>query len=247
MPTKRHLIAIAFFASLLLALLAFSQRNHFPRTMTLVPAIAQAPAQAPVAQAPFTVTAHGRDYLVKPLFDYDLTGLVVSYKRFHPGIGLHKRWNDYINVADVCVVWGKNASELDLNRFRFWNGEFTCNSSTRNQAAWQQFNPDELSNNHLVTEEPWIRRSIKQLRVGDQIRISGQLAAYGQPGGPMRGTSTTRTDRGNGACETIYLDNVRLLRRMHNGWRSLFWLSILGLGASVIWWFRTPYAELIGD
>ena len=28
---------------------------------------------------------------------------------------LHRLWNDHLNVADLCVIWGNNARELELN------------------------------------------------------------------------------------------------------------------------------------
>jgi hypothetical protein len=42
---------------------------------------------------------------------------------------------------------------------------------------------------------------------GDHIRLKGVLAKYAnKDSGFNRGTSITREDTGNGACETIYLN-----------------------------------------
>lgn len=59
-----------------------------------------------------------------------------------------------LNVADVCVVWANNAFNPDLNRFEFWSGQFTCKVKTSDSGAWQQFRLEQLSNNHLITEDP---------------------------------------------------------------------------------------------
>lgn len=244
MPTKK-LISACIFASLGLIILAWFKSDDFPDRMDLDPGLEEPPRQVPTDRNPFTVNANGNRYNVKPLYDYDFTGLVVSFNQFEPGFGLHERWNDYINVADVCIVWGDNAKELDLNKFEFWNGQFTCNLSTSDREAWERFNPNALANNHLLTEKPRLRAVLDDLQVGDQIRVRGWLSEYGQPDGPTRGTSTTRTDTGNGACETIYLEDVRIISSMSNGWRSVFWLAVAGLIASLVMWFRAPVGTLV--
>ena len=220
--------------------------DRFPDTLPLDPAIDEPPRQVEVVRPTFVARAHDHDYEIRPLYEYELTGLVVSFKRFRPGIGLHERWNDYINVADICVVWGGNARDVDLNAFDFWNGEFTCNFSTRDRTAWERFDETELSNNHLVTDDPAIRDAIDALEVGDQIHLRGWLAEYGQPGGPMRGTSTSRTDTGDGACETIYLSEFRILDSMETGWRRLWPVALFGLALAAFLWWITPHRAMRG-
>jgi hypothetical protein len=242
--SRRSLIKALFLVSLLLFSTAWLRYDHFDGDMPIAEPLRAAPRQAPVDEPEFTARANGVEYLVRPRYDYELWGLVVSYKRFSEDYGLHRRWNDFINLADVCVVWGANATEVDLNAFDFSNGEFTCWFSTRNPAEWERFDPDKLSNNHLITVEPTVRETIDDLAVGDQVRIRGWLAEYGEPGGPFRQTSTTRTDTGNGACETIYVAEMEILRSMDTVWRKLWWFALGGLLTAVILWFRTPYHRL---
>jgi hypothetical protein len=78
-------------------------------------------------------------------------------------------------------------------------------------------------------------RKVRTVRRGDQIRVRGWLASYERPGTPFRrGTSTTRDDRGNGACETVYVTEFEILRPGNPGWRRLFGLSVAGAAASVL-------------
>ena len=81
-------------------------RDSLPGDLEVLNALALDPKQKKISQAPFTVSESGVDYRVEPLFDYELYGLVVS-KRNHDGNRmLHRLWNDHLNVADLCVVWG---------------------------------------------------------------------------------------------------------------------------------------------
>jgi len=50
--------------------------------------------------------------------------------------------------------------------------------------------------------------------VGDQIYFKGYLAEYAHSNRTFtRGTSTSRTDTGNGACETVYVEDYQILRQ----------------------------------
>ena len=58
------------------------------------------------------VSHNDTGYVVQPQHEYDLTGMGIY--RYHDGDRmLHQIWNDHLNVADSCVVWGRNAHELD--------------------------------------------------------------------------------------------------------------------------------------
>lgn len=244
MLSRRRLLSWLFFGSLIVLAMSWHNRDDFDPDMRVHPAVTEEPRQTPVEEPAFQTRANEVDYVVRPKYRYELTGLVVSFKRFSSDYGLHKRWNDFINIADVCVVWGENATDVDLNAFDFWNGEFTCTFATRNEAAWRSFDKNKLSNNHLITDKPRVREVIDELEVGDQVRFSGWLAEYGEPGGPFRRTSTTRTDTGDGACETVYVADMEIVDSMSTIWRKLFWLALVGVILSIVLWFRTPYSEL---
>jgi hypothetical protein len=77
----------------------------------------------------------------------------------------------------------------------------------------------------------FVAATIMRARKGDQVHLKGWLVSYGQKGTPYRRmTSTTRNDRGNGACETIFINEFEILREANPGWRALYKLS-LGLMA----------------
>jgi hypothetical protein len=229
---------LVFYISVLLLMASCWQRNEFPEDLSVAPALLKPPIQRAVRTQPFTVTNNGTDYRIEPRYQYDLHGLVVSYAHHNGNYSLHRLWNDHINVADVCVVWSDNTNGSDLNRIKFWNGKFTCNFQTDDAGTWERFRQDQISNNHLLTDDSRIRKKIKQVRIGDQVRIRGWLVNYSNNEGYSRGTSTTRNDTGNGACETIYLKDFEILQPLDNGWRILSNLALAGvIGSSLLWLF----------
>ncbi len=210
--------------------------------MKVVDELKGEPTQNKIEKSAFSVNVNKVDYEIQPLYDYELYGLVVSYEIHDGNYNLHKRWNDHLNVADYCVVWDKSAFTEYLPEIKFWNGQFTCNFGTKDQQAWERFEPAQLSNNHLISDDKYIRKKLRKIKVGDQIRIAGWLTSYKNLNtGGTRGTSTTRDDVGNGACETIYVNEVSVLRHYSSVWRKLMYLFLLILIVSLIMYFKAPH------
>ncbi len=221
-------------------LVSFWKRNELPGRIDYVPEIQNEPLQTSTRERPFEVSFNGVDYLVEPEYEYDITAMVVSFRHHdHDYSRMHRLAEDHLNMLDVCVVWGDNI-RASLSKIDFWNGIFTCNVSTSDRRAWASFDMDKLSNNHLLSDNPRIRDQVQNIRVGDQIRVRGFLASYTGPTG-TRGTSTTRTDTGDGACETLFIERFQILRPATSYWRWSMWGSLVLLILGLVLHFRKPY------
>jgi hypothetical protein len=227
-------------ASATLAIVAFWNRNDLPGNVAFRAELVNPPRQTPTAKDPFAVAYAGVKYAVEPKFAYDLYGLVVSYRQHDGESFMHRSANDHLNVADLCVVWSDTAFNPTLRKISFWNGIFTCNFETRDSQAWANFDAHEVSNNHLISADDAIRDRVSMVRVGDQVHIRGWLASYGS-GANKRGTSTTRDDVGNGACETIFIDDFEILARAHSRWLTTFYVSLAMVVMGSIAHFMLPY------
>lgn len=227
----------------MLLLVSFLKRNDFTDEMQVLPQLSQEPLQSPVDTSPFTTVYNEESFKIIPKYEYEIFGLVVSY-RVHDsehGQMLHALSKDHLNIADFCVVWGDSANADILREFDFSSAQFTCRYSTKSNQAWQSFNHDQLSNNHLLATDDDIRDTISDIKIGDQIKIKGWLSHYIGPMGYERGTSTTRTDTGNGACETIYVNDIEILSPMNSLWRSLMSFSFGALLISLWLFYKAPY------
>lgn len=227
----------AVFVICLIALpAAWLKTDTLPKVLSFSRALATEPRQQEVEQPPVDVEMGGVAYRVEPSHRYALDGMVVSY-RIHDGdYLLHRLWNDHLNVADLCVVWGDDAGRVDLHAFEFANGEFTCTFQTRSEKDWRAFRLDQISNNHLLTADPALRARIEDVTVGDQIHVEGYLASYSNASGFHRGTSTTRNDTGNGACETVYVTEFDIADPAPRGWRKLQSAALWGMLLSGAAW-----------
>ncbi len=242
MPTNRNslysLVKTVFIFSFLILILTFFKKDNFIQFESPHPDTLLEPIQEQSQLNDFTVTKGGITYNISPKYSYKISGVVVSHKN-HSSTGsmmMHARAEDHINISDLCIVWGSNVTNLDLNAYEFWNGEFTCNIKTNNSAAWSKFAGDKLSNNHIITNNPGIVDNIRAVQIGDQIQVTGHLAEYSHNKGYRRGTSTIRTDGGNGACETIWVENFKILSPMYSLWRILYSFSLVLTIITAIAW-----------
>jgi hypothetical protein len=237
MQLNRILIAVSF----IWLLVSFWHRNELPGSIDYVPELQTEPAQTPTGRKPFQVAFNNVSYTVAPEYAYDITGMVVSYRHHDNNSRMHALANDHLNMLDVCVIWGVNPMNERLHKISFWNGIFTCNVKTRDQQAWDAFDMNQLSNNHLLSDDDFVRGQVRKIRVGDQVRVRGYLASYSSENGSTRGTSTTRTDTGDGACETIYVEDFRIVQAATSYWRISMWASLALLVAGLVIHFRKPY------
>jgi hypothetical protein len=232
---------IAILASFVWLLVSFWNRNDLPRNVEFRPEVLAEPRQTAAKALPFGTVYNGVRYLVEPEYRYALAGMVVSYRHHDGNSRMHFQANDHLNMMDVCVVWGETATSKLLHKLKFWNGIFTCNVKTRDQAAWDAFRMEQLSNNHLISDDESIRDRVKDIRIGDQVRVVGYLASYSNEEGGKRGTSTTRTDTGDGACETIYVEKFDIVEPATSFWRMSMWASLAILLTGLFVHFRRPY------
>ena len=222
-------------------LVSFWNRNDLPRNIQYRPEVLKEPSQKTTAKTAFTATYEGVEYRVEPEFEYDLYGMIVSYRHHDGNSRMHMMSNDHLNMLDVCVIWGDNTNNPLLHKIKFWNGIFTCNVKTKNQEAWDQFDMYQLSNNHLISDDELTRKRVTDIRIGDQIRVRGYLASYSSDNGGRRGTSTTRLDTGDGACETLFVERFEIIEHATSKWRVSMYLSLLLLCIGLAVHFYRPY------
>ncbi|MCG6939695.1 MAG: hypothetical protein LJE69_00385 [Thiohalocapsa sp.] len=233
-----QLLLLALLVSIAVALYSHWRRNQLPEPGFYDLHRLAEPRQTRTGRQPFQVEENGIVYSIQPVADYALDGVVVSLHDADAftDIWHHNDWQDFLNIRDLCVVWGGNVAGGVIRDMYFHNGNWTCWAEARDSRLWARFNPYQLSNNHVLADDPAVRRAIRRVRVGDQIRFHGVLAKYAHGGGFSRGTSVTRTDSGNGACETVYIDEIEILRRPNRGWRLAYRVSLVTGIAALLGW-----------
>ncbi|MEE8542556.1 MAG: hypothetical protein V3S94_01720, partial [Gammaproteobacteria bacterium] len=99
----------------------------------------------------------------------------------------------------------------------------------------------QISNNHLISDDESIRERVRDIHIGDQIRVRGYLASYGSDKARMRGTSTTRLDAGDGACETLYVERFEIVEPATSFWRMSMYFSLALFSLGLVVHFKRPH------
>jgi hypothetical protein len=171
--------------------------------------VSRPPDQTPLAGPdPIRLEAAGYEFVITPLADYVLRGVVVSRERYHSG------WNAALAPCDVAVVWGELAADgvwrkLDWsqsNRWYFWrwHGEQPFSNSVVAKNS---------SNTHLVPASSEVARAARSLAPGDVTELTGELVRIDGRRGQEKvwwKSSLTRDDTGDGSCELLYLRRLRV-------------------------------------
>jgi len=187
-------------------------RNHWPAVTQ------QEPKQTPTQRNPFNVAVGGQTHIITPLFNYEISGLVVSC-HFSKTLAEYRR--DELNIMDAGIIWGQNLNPAIYTLMKFHNNGVWLHYKASSHEVYKKFDNDKISNNHLLCTNSVINKKIKALKRGDVITLEGCLATYTLQNG-SRGSSTVRTDHGNGACETVWVNQLTLLESGNKYWRLAF-------------------------
>jgi len=250
MRAAQHSIAIALVLFVAAALYLSFRDVALPDAPRIDATIKESePIQEATDRGPFTVTIDGYTYTVTPRASYDISGLVVSQHRGDALFNIYHK-ADPGNIKDVCVVWGEAITSGAYQKVRFSSEEFTCYYSWSGVIT-PPFNPEKMSNNHLIPATPDVAARIGAVHVGDQMRMRGLLVDYtvtkdGQDIFTRR-TSLTRKDGGNGACEILYTTDVSVVapgNHLETDAGRYAWYASLGLflALGAVWFARPPVA-----
>jgi len=223
----KNTVKIILLFGIVIFIYSYSRKDKLPDKEEILPELYQEPIQTGTEKSPFEVEKGGIIYNITPLFNYELYGLVVSEHDSKSWFDYyHEALKDFINLKDVCVVWGDNIETEVYQELKFNNGSFTCyidsKSDTDNATVFQKFKNSALSNNHLLSENDIINQQIIRAEKGDQIYLKGYLVQYSRQNGFKRGSSVSRTDTQDGACETIYITDFEIIKEANIGWRLTY-------------------------
>jgi hypothetical protein len=222
-----------------LFVIAWYMQDRLPKPDEMLPELAQSPVQTPLEDTSFQFNYRNHDYEVKTFAEYELWGVIVSHNNIS-GVGDIYHNSDSLDTKDICVLWGGNVAQDDYLRVSFSSGAWTCYYQYPEGVS---FNTSEISNNHLITDSPKIRKQIEGLRIGDQVRMRGRLVGYRdiQWTNFWRNSSLVRTDTGNGACEVVFVEEIDVLKPGNAPWRKAGltsgWAALILLAIRLIYLF----------
>ena len=171
----------------------------------------EAPIQKEASGEKEKIIIGGKEITIEKLYSYEVSGRVVQtyeYKDYYYG---DETYNT-IAKKDVGIVWGNLVQDDILKNIKFSMNGARFLKYTYRRGDWEKKLGSKIkklcSNNHLISNDETITSLIKQIKKNDYIKISGYLInAYWD--NSYLTTSISRDDEGNGACEVVYVTDIK--------------------------------------
>ena len=146
-------------------------------------------------------------WTLTPRADYDITARILSREDYRFDV-----LADLI-PEDLALGWGPMSDNRVLAAFVIDQGARFY--SWRPRAALPITRDAVIShsaNTHVIPANRAVRAALARLRVGEVVRLTGELVDGQRDDGAWIRTSLTRTDSGAGACEVLLVESVELLQ-----------------------------------
>jgi hypothetical protein len=232
----RWWIERAFVAALVLLAVSWYMKRRPIAPEAIDPALLLPPAQTDSSRSPFEFEFRGGTVRVRPVAEYAIDGLVVSQNDVESFADIYHD-SSSVDTKDLCLLWGRSLESEDFHQVRVSSGPFTC---YYRYPEGIRFEPHDLGNHHLISDDDALRARIEAVHTGDQVRVRGLLVDYQMDdwGERWRETSTVRDDDG---CEVVFVEALEVLRagapRWHRLHRASWWsiATLPGLWGILLW------------
>jgi len=145
-------------------------------------------------------------YRVQPLATFDIEARVLSKERYRIGREAE------LAPVDLALGWGPMSDESVLKDIRIsQSGRFYHWRADRLPIPVGAISAHS-ANMHLIPATDAVDRALKrEIRKGSIVHFSGYLVSISADDGWRWRSSLTRKDRGNGACELVWVEQIRVL------------------------------------
>ncbi len=151
------------------------------------------------------------NYQITALAEFELEARVLGREdyRFDAGAALAP--------VDLALGWGRMSDEAVLEhvsvsqggRFYFWSVE-------RFPIPRREVETHS-ANMHLIPANESVAYRLRKIREGEVVALRGYLVSVRGENGFNWRSSLTRDDTGNGACELIWVENLRVIQPYSGG------------------------------
>lgn len=144
-------------------------------------------------------------WTLTPRAHYDITARILGREDY--------RFDTLADLVpeDLALGWGlmsdnRVLGQVDISqsgRFYFWKMPQTTGLDPQSIAA-------HSANTHVIPNDGLVARQLGALRVGQVVRLQGDLVDGAREDGRWIKTSLVRTDTGAGACEVLVVKSVEV-------------------------------------
>ena len=146
-----------------------------------------------------------KGYGIKPLADFAIRARILSRKNYYLGR------ESELSPLDLALGWKRMADPAVYKQLRITQGSRCYFYSCSNQPPIPlQEIAESSANMHLIPASSQIKFLLNQAKKGRFVKIKGALVEISSEDGWRWGSSTSRSDTGQGACEVVFVEAVGL-------------------------------------
>jgi hypothetical protein len=141
-------------------------------------------------------------YVLTTRATYEINAVVKSVKRYSKDRG------SVISKVDFALAWGElNKPEVDRHISYSQSGRWYYFKYDQQTPVDIEYISHHSSNVHLIAASDDVDQRLSKIRKNDFIGLQGYLVDVAGENFTWK-SSLSREDRGNGACEVLYVTNV---------------------------------------
>ena len=170
------------------------------------------PIQKETIVSEFVVSRKGKELKVIPLADFDINGVVVSTKRYYSG------FDAAVVPIDIGIVWGEITKPENIANIYFEQiVRFLRYRITGDLPFGYDYINKNVANIHAVPENKKIKRVLNSINKYDKVHLKGYLIQIESISNKnyRRRSSLTRDDTGDGACEVMWINHVKINHKIY--------------------------------
>ncbi len=142
-------------------------------------------------------------YRIEPLARYDISARVVSTRSYWMGR------ESNVSPVDFAVAWGEMSDQALLDQFHFNHGSrhFYFRPRGPMPLPMEEVN-SHVANMHLIPANDDVAAHLEAVSAGQIVTMGGYLVQVEGPDGFFWKSSLSRTDKGDGACELMWVEQL---------------------------------------
>lgn len=190
---------------LVLALIAFGAWKTFS-SAEVVHAPGQIAPRNPIqSSASPSAPINSGVYTLEPLANYEIEARVLGREPYRSGREAE------LSPLDLALGWGAMSDSAVLAHLSISQGGRFYFYRWQNEAPIPSDEIAEHSaNTHLIPANDQVREALDAVRVGQVVRLRGQLVEASAADGWRWRSSLTRNDTGAGACELFRVESIQI-------------------------------------
>jgi hypothetical protein len=192
---------IFYISAIVLCFLVYREYESGPIEHAPGVLVAEQPRQENVGNSVFGID----DYILTRRARFEIRARVLSTERYY------LRNEGDLSPIDLALGWGPMSDQSVLDQIKIsQSGRWYRTRYDLPGPIPEQQLINSSSNMHMIPARPEIAKRLKKLQAGEVVVLEGYLVDVDHPSGWFWRTSLTRNDTGNGACEIVYVESMRV-------------------------------------